>query len=135
MTPRQAAANEVAQRLTWVADESDLWNKLEDGGADLVRDLYKFIDRVRAHGVGRPDRDADAVTTSIREGASEIEEICDDTGLTETNVRKIVDGLIATGVAEMRPRRKGGRDEETGGAQAMMISLVETPAGSNLVLP
>ena len=111
---KQVHALELAQELTWMADDIRF--------ADYAEDLNKLATRVRNHGKRSQDECTRAVMKVIKYNQCQsVEDISDETNLPRAEVKQIVEELLKTGAAMLRPR------DWVSGPRRMLIFLTGKP--------
>src|SRR4051794_18282056 len=78
---RQQSALEAAQQLEWAVDNSPYWRDPEN--SELLRELYRLVDRIRKEAAPTPDGAIKGVMSAIKYNQCHtVEDICDETNLT-----------------------------------------------------
>lgn len=123
-TPAQRLAARQAEKLHALASDPDF--------AALRPDLYRLILRVRNLGNRTPDRDVEAVTAAITRGCNAVEDIVEETDLSESDVLKVLDGMLSVGAVKQYVRRRPDVDRAP---VEYLYHLSEDPLRTDMVLP
>ena len=116
---RARASGDGRQLLLDLAEELE-----KSAGRPKYAELVEAVARVnslalslRTRGNSTPDRDADAILYAVSKpsiGAHLVEEIAEDTGLTKPEVKKVLSGMLATGLVEKVETPRGDEYWPTG---------------------
>ncbi len=92
--------------------------------------LERAIQNVRFEGRRTDENDGDRIITALREGCARIEEIADETGLSEKDTAGLLNRMISTGEVETRRRTKPMGED---GPPVTDYFLVGSPSGCSFV--
>lgn len=116
----RARALDLAQALLFLADSHP----------EYRAELNALAQRIQRRGGGHHDRAAEAVTAAVtRHGCHSVSDIADQTGMTPSDVSRVLGAMRAAGLAETRPVRRGD------GSTRELWFLVGGGRGGSDVLP
>jgi predicted transcriptional regulator len=119
-TPERHEALSCAERIKGLVTEFPT----------LSAELNKFIYLLQHHGAHSHDRVQDAVELKLRQGCTGVEEICEETNLSELIVINTLEAMRAVGIVAYRARIVAGRP-----TQEMIWVLTGKPAITSAVRP